>query len=40
MNQYHRLTNLYFEGNWLVLTIDGEEKKYAIREIFPRGMMP
>ena len=35
MNQYHRLTNLYFQEDWLVLTIDGEEKKYAIQEISP-----
>ena len=33
MNQYHRLTNLHFQEDWLVLTIDGEEKKYAIQEI-------
>jgi len=33
MNQYHRLTNLHFQDNWLVITIDGEEKKYAIQEI-------
>ena len=35
MNQYHRLTNLYFQDNWLILTIDGEEKRYAIQEISP-----
>jgi len=37
MNQYHRLANLHFQDNWLVLTIDGEEKKYAIQEISPSG---
>jgi hypothetical protein len=33
MTQYHRLTNLQFRGDWLVFTIDGEEKKFLIREI-------
>jgi hypothetical protein len=35
MTQYHRLTNLQFQGDWLVLTIDREEKKFLIREISP-----
>jgi hypothetical protein len=35
MTQYHRLTNLQFRGDWLVLTFDGEEKKFLIREISP-----
>jgi hypothetical protein len=33
MSQYHRLTNLHFQDNRLVLTIDGKEKKYAIQKI-------
>jgi hypothetical protein len=35
MIQYHRLTNLQFQGDWLVFTFDGEEKKFLIREISP-----
>jgi len=35
MNQYYRLTSLHFQGDRLVLTIDGEEKTLLIREISP-----
>ncbi|MBI5583068.1 MAG: DUF2442 domain-containing protein [Deltaproteobacteria bacterium] len=35
MKSYHRLENLNFRGNWLLLTIDGEEKKFPLQEISP-----
>ena len=35
MNQYYRLTDLHFQGDWLVLTIDGEEKKFLVQGISP-----
>jgi len=35
MKSYHRLENLRFQGDWLLLTIDGEERKYDLREISP-----
>lgn len=35
MKPYHRLENLKFQGDWLHLTIDGEERKFSLREISP-----
>jgi len=33
MKSYHRLENLKFQGDWLLLNIDGEERKFNLREI-------
>ena len=33
MKEYHHVSNLKFEGNFLVLTIDGEEKRFTLKGI-------
>jgi hypothetical protein len=35
MKAYHEIKNLHFSGEYMILTIDGEEKKFRIREISP-----
>jgi hypothetical protein len=35
MKQYHRVTELHFEGDAMVLTIDGQEKRFQVRDISP-----
>jgi hypothetical protein len=33
MSLYHQLSNLHFRGEFLVITIDGEEKQFPIKQI-------
>ena len=33
MKKYHKVTNLKFDGDFLILNIDGEEKKFRLKEI-------
>lgn len=33
MKKYHEIKNLHFSGDYLILTIDGDEKKYKIKEL-------
>jgi len=33
MKAYHDIKNLYFGGEYMILTIDGDEKKFRIKEI-------
>ena len=33
MNTYHEIKNLHFSGEYLTLTIDGDEKKFRIKDI-------
>ncbi len=33
MKAYHDIKNLHFSGEYMILTIDGEEKKFRIKEI-------
>ena len=33
MNRYHQLDNLHFREEFLVITIDGEEKQFLIEQI-------
>ena len=33
MKQYHQVTGLHFEGNVMILTIDGQEKRFQVSEI-------
>jgi hypothetical protein len=35
MKQHHNVGNLKFEGNFMVLTIDGEEKRFPLDKISP-----
>jgi hypothetical protein len=35
MKAYHEIKNLHFSGEYMVLTIDGYEKKFRIKEISP-----
>ena len=35
MKAYHDVRNLHFSGGYMMLTIDGEEKKFRVREISP-----
>ncbi len=35
MKAYHDIKNLHFSGEYMLLTIDGAEKKFRIREISP-----
>ena len=35
MKKYHEISNLKFENGFLVITIDGEAKKFPLREISP-----
>ncbi len=33
MEAYHDIKNLHFRGEYMILAIDGEEKKFRIKEI-------
>ena len=33
MKKFHKVTNLKFDGDFLILNIDGEEKKFRLKEI-------
>ena len=33
MKVYHDIKNLHFHGEYILLTIDGQEKKFRIKEI-------
>ena len=35
MKPDHQVTGLYFEGNVMILTIDGQEKRFQVSEISP-----
>ncbi len=35
MNKYHNISGLKFEADSLVLNIDGQKKKYKLKEISP-----
>lgn len=35
MIKYHEVKNLQFSGDYMILTIDDEEKKFIIRDISP-----
>lgn len=30
MTKYHNVTNVHFEGNMFIVTIDGKERRYSI----------
>jgi hypothetical protein len=33
MKAYHDVKNLHFSGEYMILTIDGDEKKFRVKEI-------
>ena len=35
MKQYHHVTGVRFEGNMMILTIDGQEKRFQVSDISP-----
>jgi hypothetical protein len=35
MKPYHHVTGLHFEGNVMILTIDGQEKRFQVSDISP-----
>jgi hypothetical protein len=35
MKQYHQVTGVRFEGNMMILTIDGQEKRFQVSDISP-----
>ncbi len=35
MKRYHQVTGLHFDGNTMILTIDGHEKRFQVSEISP-----
>lgn len=35
MKKYHQVTGLHFDGDCMILTIDGREKALQVSEIFP-----
>ena len=35
MKQYYHATELRFEGNVMILTIDGQDKRFQVSEISP-----
>jgi hypothetical protein len=35
MNHFHKINDVHFEGDFFVLTIDGAEKKFVVKEISP-----
>lgn len=35
MKPYHHVTGLRFEGNVMILTIDGQEQRFQVRDISP-----
>lgn len=36
MTKYHDVANIHFEGNMLILTIDGKERRYSIDKLSHR----
>lgn len=32
MKKYHEIRDIYFSGDYMVLTIDGDEKKYRLKD--------
>lgn len=35
MKKHHEVTGLHFEGDLMILTIDGQVKKYELHEVSP-----
>ena len=35
MKKYHQVTGLHFDGDYMILTIDGQEKALQVGEISP-----
>ena len=35
MKKYHQVTGLHFDGDYMILTIDGQEKALQVSEISP-----
>lgn len=35
MKEHHQVTGLHFDGDCMILTIDGREKTFQVREIAP-----
>ena len=35
MKPYHQVTGLHFAGNMMILTIDGQEKRFQVSDISP-----
>ena len=35
MKPYHHVTGLHFQGNVMILTIDGQEKRFQVSDISP-----
>jgi hypothetical protein len=35
MKKYHQVSGLRFEGNVMILTIDGQEKRFQVSDISP-----
>ena len=35
MKKYHQVTGLHFDGDYMILTIDGQEKTLQVSEISP-----
>ena len=35
MKPYHQVTGLHFEGNMMILTINGQPKRFQVSEISP-----
>ena len=35
MKKYHQVTGLHFDGDYMILTIDGQEKALQVNEISP-----
>jgi Protein of unknown function (DUF2442) len=35
MKPYHHVTGLHFEGNVMILTIDGQEQRFQVSDISP-----
>lgn len=35
MKKHHQITDLHFDGDYMVLTIDGQEKTFRVSEISP-----
>jgi len=35
MKKHHKVTGLRFEGDFMILTIDGQKKRFKVKEISP-----
>ena len=35
MKTYHKIKNLHFSGDYMTLTIDGNEKQFRIKDVSP-----